>query len=248
MLWSSLSRERGTEVVTQKVYSYYQESDFHDPGCSVFTQESHTSPLDIQGCTHRWNLYSAGKVWKAIILLLSHVSTSKTLQMRVPLSAAFLHLLSHGQLWFSDMLCFFFFFLPPCFSLLLCLSHRENSPSSSDHTHLGDAVENRPFVSVWRMLSLTCQRTYFTWWERILGQIPPYCKQTDRSGLTLGLSMAYFGQWKVSSANNTYCLQCIGCFYCSFKWWWMFIPNNANRKSFVCEGLILRSLFGIYWS
>lgn len=140
------------------------------------------------------------------------------------------------------------FLSPLCFSLLLCLSHQGNSPSSSDHTRLGDAVENRPFVSVWRMLSLTCQRTYFTWWERMLGQIPPYCKQTARSGLMLGMSMAYFGWQKASEADDTYCLQCIGCFYCSFKWWWVFIPNNANRKSFVCEGLILKPLFGVYWS
>jgi len=32
----------------------------------------------------------------------------------------------------------------------------------------------------------------------MLGQIPPYCKQAARSGLPLGLSMAYFGWRKVS--------------------------------------------------
>lgn len=93
--------------------------------------------------------------------------------------------------------------LSPRFSLLLCLSHQGHSPSSSDDTHLGDVVENQPFVSVWRMLSLTCQRTYFAWWERMLFPIPPCCKQAARSGLTLGMNIAYSGWQKVSWADDT---------------------------------------------
>lgn len=176
--------------MTQKTCSYCQAS----PVCSLLTQTSHTSPQDVYA--YSWNLYRMYEVWKATILLLSLISTNKKLQARVPLSVAFLRLLNHGQL----LIFRHAFPFPPshCFSLLLCLSHQGNSPSSSDHTHLGDAVENRPFVSVWRMLSLTCQRTYFTRWERTLGQIPPYCKQAAGSGLTLGMSLAYFGWQKVS--------------------------------------------------
>lgn len=90
----------------------------------------------------------------------------------------------------------FFFFFP---ALLYCFVFPiKGIRPQVQITHLGDAAENWAFVSVWRMLSLTCQRTYFTWWERMRGQIPLYCKQADRGGLTLGMSMAYFVWWKVS--------------------------------------------------
>lgn len=35
------------------------------------------------------------------------------------------------------------------------------------------------------------------------GQIPPYCKQAAGSGRPSGMSMAYFGWWMVSSADDT---------------------------------------------
>lgn len=37
----------------------------------------------------------------------------------------------------------------------------------------------------------------------MLGQIPPYCKQAAGSGRPSGMSMAYFGWWMVSWADDT---------------------------------------------
>lgn len=37
----------------------------------------------------------------------------------------------------------------------------------------------------------------------MLGQIPPYCKQAAGIGPPSGRSMAYFGWWMVSSADDT---------------------------------------------
>lgn len=62
-------------------------------------------------------------------------------------------------------------------------------------------------------------------WAKFL----PYCKQAAVKWPSIGNEHGLL--WLVDGLlSRWHCLQCVGCFCCSLKWWWVFSPNNANRK------------------